>query len=175
MLATPKNANIFSQFEFVRKSYKMQKLTPFLISCVVLLGAVACEDVARTDRTAPAPGEVVEAPTPEERQASLEDSQSEIRRRQLDADIRAREERTDALADDTTDRTPEDLASEVRSKLEANIPDGRLTVRATEQGTVIVSGTVNNQAQLSKIEPLAQEINGVNDVIVNAVVAPPRG
>jgi uncharacterized membrane protein len=155
---------------------KMQKLTPFLISCAVLFGAVACADYARTDRAAPAPGEeVVERPTAEERQASLEDSQDEVRRRQLDADIRAREERTAALDQAPGERNPEDLASEVRSKLEANIPDGLLTVEATEEGTVIVSGTVNDEEQLSKIEPLAQEIYGVNDVVVNAVVAPPRG
>lgn len=153
----------------------MQKLTPFLISCVLLLGAAACaDDVARTDPAAPSPGELVEAPTPEERQESLEDSQSETRRRQLDADIRAREERTAAL-DDGGLRNPEDLASEVRSKLEANIPDGFLTVEATEEGLVTVSGTVNDEDELSKIEPLAKEIYGVNDVIVDAVVAQPRG
>ncbi len=154
----------------------MKNITPLLISCVLLFGAVACgDDTARTDPAAPAPGEVGEVPTAEDRQASLEDSQSQVRRDQLDADIRAREERTAALSDDPSDRTAEDLASEVRSKLEANIPDGFLTVQATEQGTVTVSGTVNNQDQLSKIEPLAQEINGVNNVIVNAVVAPPQG
>ncbi|WP_414528983.1 BON domain-containing protein [Nodularia chucula] len=152
----------------------MQKLTPFLISCVLLLGTAACaDDVARTDPAAPSPGELVEAPTTEERQESLEQSQSETRRRQLDADIRAREERTAALNDGP--RNPEDLASEVRSKLEANIPDGLLTVEATEEGLITVSGTVSNEDQLSKIEPLAKEISGVNDVIVDAVVAQPRG
>lgn len=153
----------------------MKKLTPFLISCVLLFGAAACNETARTDSAAPAPDEVVETPTVGETQTSLEDSQSQVRRDQLDADIRAREERNLAAGGDTTDRTAEDLASEVRSKLEANIPDGLLTVQATEQGTVTVSGTVKNQDQLSKIEPLAQEINGVNNVIVNAVVAPPQG
>ncbi|KZL48265.1 MULTISPECIES: BON domain-containing protein [Cyanophyceae] len=153
----------------------MKKLTPFLIGCVLLFGAVACDDTARTTRTAPEPGRVGEVPAPQETQAAREDAQSRIRREQLDADIRAREERNLAAGGDITDRTPEDLASEVRSKLEANIPDGVLTVEATEEGTVTVSGTVNNQDQLSKIKPLAQEINGVNDVIVNAVVAQPQG
>lgn len=153
----------------------MQKLTPFLISCVLFFGAAACNDTARTDSAAPAPGEVPEAPTAQTRQESLEESQSDVRRRQLDADIRAREERTAALDQAPGERTPEDLASEVRSKLEANIPDGLLTVEANDEGIVTVSGTVNNQDQLSKIEPLAQEIYGVNDVVVDAVVAPPQG
>ena len=154
----------------------MKNLTPLLISCVLLFGAAACgDDTARTDPAAPDPGRVGEVPTVDDRQTSLEDSQSEVRRDQLDADIRAREERTAALSDDPSDRTAEDLASEVRSKLEANIPDGLLTVQATDEGTVTVYGTVSNEDQLSKIEPLAQEINGVNNVIVNAEVAPPRG
>ncbi|MBE9199191.1 MULTISPECIES: BON domain-containing protein [unclassified Nodularia (in: cyanobacteria)] len=153
----------------------MKKLTPFLISCVLLFGAAACNDTARTDSAAPAPGQVGEVPTAEQREASLEESQSEVRRDQLDADIRAREERNLAAGGDLTDRTAEDLASEVRSKLEANIPDGILTVEATEEGIVTVSGTVNEPNELSKIKPLAQEINGVNDVIVKAVVAPPQG
>jgi len=153
----------------------MQKLTPFLISCVLLFGAAACNDTARTTRTAPEPGEVTEVPTPAETQAAKEDAQSEVRRDQLNADIRAREQRDQAAGGDATDRTAEDLASEVRSKLEANIPDGKLTVKATEEGTVTVSGTVNNPDQLSKIQPLAKEIKGVNDVIVNAVIARPQG
>ncbi|MEA5581145.1 BON domain-containing protein [Nodularia harveyana UHCC-0300] len=152
----------------------MQKLTPFLISCVLLLGATACTDnVAKTDFAAPSPGEVVEAPTSEERQESLEESQGETRRRQLDADIRAREERTAALNDGL--RNPEDVASEVRSKLEANIPGGLLTIEATKEGLVTVSGSVSNKDQLSKIEPLAKEIDGVNNVVVDAVVVQPRG
>ncbi|AHJ26808.1 BON domain-containing protein [Nodularia spumigena CS-584] len=153
----------------------MKKITPFLIGCVLLFGAAACDGTARTTRTAPEPGQVGEVPSPQETQAAREDAQSRIRREQLDADIRAREERNLAAGGDLTDRTAEDLASEVRSKLEANIPDGVLTVDATEEGIVTVSGTVNNQDELSKIKPLAQEINGVNDVIVNAVVAQPQG
>ncbi|HYW22028.1 MAG TPA: BON domain-containing protein [Nodularia sp. (in: cyanobacteria)] len=153
----------------------MKKLTPFLISCVLLFGAAACQDAAKTDSGAPGAGEVTEAPTPGETQPAKEDAQSEVRRDQLNADIRAREQRDQAVGGDTTERNREDLASEVRSKLEANIPNGKLTVEATKEGTVTVSGTVNNQDQLAKIQPLAKEIRGVNNVIVNAVVAPPQG
>jgi len=153
----------------------MKKLTPFLISCVLLFGAAACDNVAKTDSDAPEPGEVTEVPTPAQTQGAKEDGQSEVRRDQLNSDIRAREQRDQAAGGVTTDRTAEDLASEVRSKLEANIPGGKLTVKGTEEGTVTVSGTVNNQDQLAKIQPLAKEISGVKNVIVNAVVAPPQG
>ncbi len=33
---------------------------------------------------------------------------------------------------------------------------------------------MNNQDQLSKIEPLSKEIKGVTNVVVKAVVAPPQ-
>ncbi|WP_414543203.1 BON domain-containing protein [Nostoc sp. CCY0012] len=153
----------------------MKKLTPFLISCALFLGVAACNDTARTDSAAPDANEAPAAPTAQTTQESLEDSTSDTRRRQLDADIRAREERTAALNQAPGERRPEDLASEVRSKLEANIPDGLLTVEANDEGVVTVSGTVPDQNQLSKIEPLAKEIYGVNNVVVDAVVAPPQG
>ncbi|MBH8553716.1 BON domain-containing protein [Nostocaceae cyanobacterium CENA357] len=151
----------------------MKKLTPFLISGFLLFGAVACQDPAKTSVEAPAPGETPEAPSAETTQAAKEDAQSELRRRQLNADIRAREERNNVTGGNT-DRATSDLASEVRSKLEANIPGGQLTVNAAQDGTVTVAGTVTNQDQLSKIEPLSKEIKGVTNVVVNATVAPPQ-
>ena len=66
-----------------------------------------------------------------------------------------------------------DLESEVRAKLEANITQGQLTVKA-ENGRVIIVGTVPNQQDYDKIVPLAQEIKGVNEVIIRDVkVVPP--
>jgi len=152
----------------------MQKLTPFLIGCLLLFGATACQEAAKTSTDAP---DTVNAspqtPTAQVTQASKEDAQSEVRRRQLNADIRSREQRNNVTGGDT-DRAPADLASQVRSKLEANIPGGQLTVNAVENGTVTVAGTVNNQAQLAKIEPLAKEIKGVTAVVNKATVAPPK-
>jgi Caspase domain/BON domain len=111
-----------------------------------------------------------QAPTVQTTEASQKNAQSEARRRQLNEDIRAREQRNNATGGDT--QRGSDLASEVRSKLEANIPNGQLTVDAAEDGTVTVSGTVNNQYQLAKIEPLSKQIKGVKNVVVKAVVAP---
>ncbi|AFY34684.1 BON domain-containing protein [Calothrix sp. PCC 7507] len=152
----------------------MKKLTPFLISCVLVFGAAACETTSKTTESAPNnPNEAAQAPSPQATQAAQEDAQSETRRRQLNEDIRAREQRSNITGGDT-DRAKGDLASEVRSKLEANIPNGQLTISAEKDGTVTVGGTVNNQQQLAKIEPLAKEIKGVKNVIVKATVAPPK-
>lgn len=147
----------------------MKKLTSFLIGSILLFSA-ACDNTAKTTENAPEPGAVPATPAAQTTQGAKEDAQSEVRRRQLNADIRAREERN-LLTTDRTDRAAADLASEVRSKLEANIPGGALTVKATKDGKVRVSGTVSNQEQLAKIEPLAREIKGVNSVIVDATVA----
>lgn len=152
----------------------MKKLTPFLISCLLVFGAAACQESDKTAQSAPdTPAQNVQAPTVEETQAAQQDAQSQVRRDQLNSDIRAREQRNNAGGGDTQ-RAEGDLASEVRSKLEANIPNGALTVEAGDNGTVTVGGTVNNQAQLAKIEPLAKEIKGVKKVVVKATVAPPQ-
>ena len=93
----------------------MQKLTPFLISCLLVFGVAACDNASKTTVTAPAPDEAPTAPTAQTTQAAQQDAQSEVRRRQLDADIRAREQRNNATGGDTK-RDTGDLASEVRSK-----------------------------------------------------------
>jgi len=153
----------------------MKKLTVFLLSSVLLFGAAACSEQAKTTADAPAANEgTVQAPEAEDTQQAKADAQSELRRKQLNADIKANEERNNAL----NGGSPEDkddgaVASEVRSKLEANIPNGQLTVEA-EDGAVVVAGTVPEQAQLDKIENLAKEIKGVKTVTVNATVAKPQ-
>jgi hyperosmotically inducible periplasmic protein len=98
------------------------------------------------------------------------DATSKVRRDQLNSDIRAREQRNKITGGDA-DRASADLSSEVRSKLEANIPNGSLTVSAKD-GAVVVSGTVPTQDQLAKISALAKEIKGVKSVKVAAKVAP---
>ncbi|ALF56183.1 transporter [Nostoc piscinale CENA21] len=152
----------------------MKKLAPFFISGLLLLGAAACQNPSRTSESAPdTVNQNPASPAAQTTQEAKEDAQSELRRRQLNEDIRAREQRNNATGGDTQ-RATGDLASEVRSKLEANIPDSQLTVAADEKGTVTVNGTVKNQDQFNKIQPLAQEIKGVKSVVNKAVVAPPK-
>ncbi|GAB1537975.1 hypothetical protein NUACC21_06310 [Scytonema sp. NUACC21] len=155
----------------------MKKLTPFLFGCLLVFGTAACaQDVSKSSSEAPnSTNEAVQAPEPQATEAALNDAQSQVRRDQLNADIRAREQRNNQLNDGATqNRSEDDLESEVRSKLEANIPNGHLTIEAEDNGTVTVSGTVTNQEQLNKIEPLAKEIKGVTTVVNKATVAQPQ-
>lgn len=148
----------------------MKKLFPILLSSVLLVGVAACSEGARTSGDAPAnPNESVETPTQETVQETQEDGQNQTRREQLNSDIRAREQRNDAFGDQQ-ERDDDDLESEVRSKLEANIPGGLLNV-AAEEGVVSVTGTVPAEDQVSKIEPLSKEILGVKDVKVDVKVS----
>jgi len=135
-----------------------------------MVGSVSCTN-ARTSADAPATidGEV-EAPA--EVSETLEDGESELRQAQLNSDIRAREQRNDLIGDQT-DRADSDLESEVRAKLEANIPRGKLTI-AAEDGAVTVVGSVPDQREYETIGPLAKEILGVETVTVDVDVVPPN-
>lgn len=151
----------------------MKRLTTVLLSGVLMFGAAACSNNAKT--AADAPGSVNESPAarePEDVNQAKADAQSEVRRDQLNADIRAREQRNNATGGDAV-RAEGDLESEVRSKLEANIPASALVVKA-DDGAVTISGTVAKQDQIAKIEPLAKQIKGVTKVNVKATVAPAK-
>lgn len=164
----------------------MKKLSALLLSSALLLGAVGCSNDAKTatdadsgsQATAPntsteaSPSASPQAPSADSAQDTQKDATSEVRKDQLNADIRAREQRNDATGGDA-DRADGDLASEVRSKLEANLPASKLAVDAKD-GAVAVSGTVPTQEQLSKIDKLAKEIKGVKSVKVEAKVAPAK-
>ncbi|WP_319420997.1 BON domain-containing protein [Pleurocapsa sp. FMAR1] len=143
----------------------MNKLIVFLMGSVLLFGAVSC-DAARTSSDAPTSndGKVEQATKVKD---TKEDSSNKTRQNQLNSDIRAREQRND-MAGDRTKRADADLESEVRAKLESNIPRAKLTVKAND-GNLVVLGTVRDQKEFNTIEPLAQEILGVDKVNVEGV------
>ena len=150
----------------------MNKLTPILLSGILLFGSTACTEAAKTSADAPnSPTESTTSPPPAETvQKTQGDATSDVRKNQANSDIRAREQRNNVTGGDAM-RADGDLKSEVRSKLEVNITKGQLTVEAKD-GAVTVGGTVPSQTDLAKIEPLAKEIKGVKTVNVTAVVAP---
>jgi hyperosmotically inducible protein len=154
------------------KVIKMNKLSVFLLSGFLILGATAC-DSARTSSEAPSATQ--DSPNVVDTQEASDtqgDAVSDTRRNQANADIRAREQRNDIVNDGSAvDRDDDDLTSEVRSKLEANLPASALVVD-TEDGKVTISGTVPTQEQYDKITVLAQEIKGVRSLNVKAKVAP---
>lgn len=147
-----------------------EKNYAFVLEQHFTFGKVACGNNAKTSSSAPDSTEKVgDVPTDKTILANKKDATSQIRRDQLNADIRAREQRNNITGGDTN-RASSDLASEVRSKLEANIPSSQLTVTAKD-GAIIVSGTVQTQEQLNKINSLTKEIKGVKSVQVLVKIA----
>lgn len=150
----------------------MNKFSLFILSSLLMLGAAACTS-SQTSQQAPASTQ--DSPQTVNKQEAQEvqnDATSETRRNQANADIRAREQRNNALnSGQGQDRDDDDIESEVRSKLEVNLPASALVVD-TEDGIVTVSGTVPTQQQLDRIAALAKEIKGVKTVNVTAKIAP---
>jgi osmotically-inducible protein OsmY len=142
-----------------------------LLSILLMLTVSAC-NAAKTSSDAPNTTDTNgKVSSSKNDKATQDDAQSKIRRNQLNADIQAREQRNNMGGGELTKRADGDLSSEVRSKLEANIPLGKLTI-ASKNAVVTVSGVVKKQNDLDKIRPLAMEIKGVQSVIVKAVVSP---
>jgi osmotically-inducible protein OsmY len=152
----------------------MNKITKIGFSLPLLLGLLlavtisACQEAKTTANAPDSTNTNGEISTEKQSDNTQNDAESQTRRKQLNQDIQAREQRNNMVGD-PQERAEGDLASEVRSKLEANIPDGQLTVAAND-AEVTVSGVVSNQEQLDKIKPLAMEIKGVRSVVVKAVI-----
>jgi hyperosmotically inducible periplasmic protein len=143
---------------------------------IVLLAMTGCQEVAKTNSDAPdsTATSQVATPTTTAAKSSQDDATSKVRRDQLNSDIRAREQRNNtANKGGAIGRSDTDLASEVRSKLEANLPASALAVSA-KSGAVMVTGTVPTQAQFDRIDGLAKEIKGVSAVSMKVAVAPAK-
>ncbi len=149
----------------------MKTILTLMVSGLLLVLTTACDSTDKTTSNAPNTAEKTgNAPTVSETGSAQNDATSQMRKDQLNSDIRAREQRNNATGGDTN-RSDKDLSSEVRSKLEANLPKANLTVTA-KAGAVVIAGTVEKQEQLAKIEPLAKAIKGVQTVNVAAKIAP---
>jgi hyperosmotically inducible periplasmic protein len=139
-----------------------------------LIAITGCQ-AAKTNADAPnSTAGNIQNPTTDSSKSANDDANSEIRRKQLESDVRAREQRNNALNNgQASNRSANDLASEVRSKLETNLPASALTVSA-KNGAVMVAGTVPTKAQADRIEALAKEIKGVTSVTMKVAVAPAK-
>jgi hyperosmotically inducible periplasmic protein len=139
-------------------------------SVLLTLTVSACSNASKTSSGAPDSTTTTGQASPAANPDDKGDAQNPIRKKQIESDIRAREQRNN-IGGNPQARDASDLASEVRGKLEANIPSSKLTVEAKD-ATVTIVGTVAKSDQLAKIEPLALQIKGVKRAIVKATVKP---
>lgn len=151
----------------------MKKLTPLFLSGLLLIGGVACSDVAKTSADAPNSTEKTgEVPEADSNQTTQRDATRDVRESQIKADERARQQRNQAGANDGK-IADNDIESLVRNRLEQRLPSSQLAVDADE-GIVTISGTVASQSELDQITFIAQEVQGVKEVEVKAKVATAR-
>lgn len=148
----------------------MKKLLPLLLGSVLALGAVGCEDVAKTSSSAP--NSTNDNGGQLETQNNQNDATKEVRQSQIESDTRARQQRNDA-AGNPGERDDDDVESLVRNKLETRLPSSQLAVDA-EEGVVTVTGKVASQQELSQVETIALEVPGVTRVNVQATVGTPE-
>lgn len=129
----------------------MKKMIPLVLGSLLLLGATSCSE--KTDPTATDGG---------------------VRSDQLASDARARDQRdgTNSVAEGEP-QTTGDLAVDIRNSLESDLPGSRLAVNVDgENGMATVDGTVVNQEQFDKIEPLVMAFEGINSVENKAKINP---
>lgn len=151
----------------------MTKFAPFLLSGLLLLGGVACSDVAKTSADAPnSTKRVGEVPKADSTKNTAQDAQRDLRSEQIKSDERARAQRNQAGGDETK-IADNDVESLVRNQLEQELPSSQLAVDS-EEGIVTISGTVPSQTELNRIATVAQKVKGVKEVKVNAKVAKPQ-
>jgi osmotically-inducible protein OsmY len=142
---------------------KMNKIIALVIGGILMVSVGACSNGAQTSSDAPnSTTASPKAPDANSAQASKNDASGQIRQNQENSDIRAREQRNNNLNGGVAEnRAAGDIASEVRSKLEANIQGGELLVVADKAGKVTITGTVPNASDKAKIDNLAKQIKGV--------------
>jgi hyperosmotically inducible periplasmic protein len=87
------------------------------------------------------------------------DASSEMRQKQLESDIRAREQRYGT----TRKISDGDLESLIRDKLELNLQERSLEVQA-KQGNVVLKGKVASKAEADLAMRLAKGTRGVKQV-----------
>jgi hyperosmotically inducible periplasmic protein len=151
----------------------MKNFIPLCLLSIIVLGAVGCDNAAKT--SSDAPGSVKESPVAPDAQSAQKtqnDATSDVRKAQIESDIRATEQRNDMTGGNIS-RDDKDLQTEVSGKLEANLPASQLMINA-KNGAITVTGTVSNKEQVGKIEPLAKQIKGVKSVTNKVAVAPSK-
>ncbi|NCO75015.1 MAG: BON domain-containing protein [Cyanobacteria bacterium] len=74
------------------------------------------------------------------------------------------------LSNDNAIKNDGDLKNEILKQFKNNLPNNQLKVDV-KTGVVIVSGNVDSQEQMQKIEPLLKSVKGIKKLEINATIA----
>lgn len=139
----------------------MKKIIPFLVSGILMVGAVACQQDASKTSDA---GATNEAPATTAKEAASKTADN------------AKTTATDTASKATTGtKDAGGVKTIVKNRLEQKFPGSKLAVEE-KNGVLTVKGTVPDEATLKKIEPAVKEykFQGVKSVKVAATVAPKK-
>ncbi|MBC7879904.1 MAG: BON domain-containing protein [Anaerolineae bacterium] len=130
----------------------MRSKTAFLVLCLLSVAVLPAH----------AEGAMTGNSTPTENQ---KDATSDMRRKQLESDMRARMQRAKV----TKKMTNGDVESLVRDQLEYNMPKRSLNVKANN-GTVILEGKVASKAEANQAIQITKSVPGVKRVTSKLVM-----
>ncbi|BAY60568.1 transport-associated protein [Calothrix brevissima NIES-22] len=157
----------------------MKKLIPFLVSSILVVGAVGCQDSSKN--AAETPSNTNEATQPAKEASAKTKTNEKTTTETGKTPVKEAAANTKTTAKNTTEtgKTPVKEAatntkttakSPILTKLEEKIPGSKLVVEEKD-GVVTVKGTVPTEADIKKIEPLVKEQKGVKTVKVEAQAA----
>lgn len=151
----------------------MKKLIPFLVSGILIIGAVGCQEATKTGSETPSTNnEASQAPAKpaSETNPNIDKSVNVPPQPTLvtpattpDTKVKSDSPKTAAT------KAESDLKIEVSKKLNQGLPGNKLQVESKE-AEIILKGTAASVEELKKAETLAKEVQGVKTVKVEAKV-----
>ncbi|PHJ55597.1 transporter [Nostoc linckia z18] len=150
----------------------MKKLIPFLVSGILVIGAVGCQEATKTGSETPSttnqesqpPAKPAAETNPTIDKTVNVPAQPTI----VPAPSTETKTTTDSLKTPAT-KAESDLKTEVSKKLNQDLPGNKLQVE-NKESEIILKGTASSIAELKKAEALAKEVPGVKTVKIEAKI-----
>ncbi|MBD2676453.1 MULTISPECIES: BON domain-containing protein [Nostoc] len=150
----------------------MKKLIPFLVSGILVIGAVGCQEATKTGSETPS--NTNEASQPPAKPASETNPGIDkiVNVPAQPTIVPAATTKTKVKTDSpttTATKAESNLKIEVSKRLNQDLPGNKLEVE-NKEGEIILKGTASSVEELKKAETLAKEVQGVKTVKVEAKV-----
>ncbi|MBW4600940.1 MAG: transport-associated protein [Calothrix sp. FI2-JRJ7] len=147
----------------------MKKIIPFLVSGILMVGAVACQQDASKTSDAGTTNEAPATTAKEATSKTADNAKTTVTDTATKTTNAAKGSANDAK---TAVTGAGGVKTIVKNRLEEKFPGSKLSVEEKE-GVLTVKGTVPDEATLKKIEPAVKEykFQGVKTVKVEATVA----
>ncbi|WP_392533843.1 BON domain-containing protein [Nostoc sp. C117] len=149
----------------------MKKLILLLVSSILLVGAVGCQEAPKTGSETPSTtNEASQAPATPASQTNATDDKTKLPEPPITslAPSTDTKVKTDSPKIAAT-KAKSDLKTEVSQKLNNGLPGNKLQVE-NKEGEIILKGTATSVQELKKAESLAKEVQGVKTVKVEAKI-----